>query len=154
MAWLKLVIFMYHLWLHIVNFFRNFSLSILGFIANSLVQARRTLCFAKRFFCLQHKRPIKSGRVDFLCSCALNITDFTPKSCRRLSCTTACFKKFFGWFLVKLVGFFYIEFSKSPFYTKKFKNNNSDLVLRRQKKIGFFVLIPNFPKDIGDFSSS
>jgi len=64
------------------------------------------------------------------------------------------FSRILGHFLAKLFDFLFANFSKTPFYTKKIKNDNSSLVLRRQKKIGFFALIPNFPKNIGDFSSS
>ena len=55
---------------------------------------------------------------------------------------------------MKLFDFLSANFSKVPFYTKKFKNNNGGLVLRRQKKIDFFDLIPCLPKDIGNFRHS
>ena len=61
------------------------------------------------------------------------------------------FPRILGRLFAKLFDFFSAEFSKVPFYTKRFKNNNSGLVLRRQKKIGFFDLIPKFPKDILGF---
>ena len=59
------------------------------------------------------------------------------------------FFRILGRFLAKLFDFFSAEFAKVPFYTKKFKNDNSSLVLRRQKKIGFFGLIPYFAKELG-----
>ena len=55
---------------------------------------------------------------------------------------------------MKLFDFFSAKLTKVPFYTKKFENNNSDLVLRRQKKIGFSQLIANFPKDLLVFNIS
>jgi len=64
------------------------------------------------------------------------------------------FFKILGRLFAKLFNFLSVNFSKVPFYTKKFKNNNGSLVLRRQKKISFFDLIPYFPKDIGDFKHS
>ena len=63
------------------------------------------------------------------------------------------FLRIFGRFFTKLFDFFSAEFSKVPFYTKRFKNNNSGLVLRRQKKIGFLELIPKYPKDIVCFET-
>ena len=59
------------------------------------------------------------------------------------------FFRILGRFLAKLFDFLSAEFAKVPFYTKKFKNDNGSLVLRRQKKIGFFDLILYFPKEVG-----
>ena len=64
------------------------------------------------------------------------------------------FSKILGRFFADLFDFFYVEFAKVPFYTKKFRNNNSGLVLRRQKKTGFSLLIPHFPKDMVGFKNS
>ena len=73
------------------------------------------------------------------------------KATEDFSLLRAIFLWIFGRFVAKLFDLFSAEFSKVPFYTKRFKNNNSSLVLRRQKKIGFLELILKFPKDIPDF---
>ena len=56
------------------------------------------------------------------------------------------FFRILGRFLAKLFDFFSAEFAKVLFYTKKFKNDNGSLVLRRQKKIGFFRFNSLFSK--------
>ena len=68
--------------------------------------------------------------------------------------TCDIFFRILGRFAAKLFDILSANFSKVPFYTKKFKNDNSSLDLRRQKKIDFFDLIPYFSKDIGDFRHS
>ena len=79
---------------------------------------------------------------------------FIPKDVEHFALPGDIFFKFFGPFFAKLFHFLSANFSKIPFYTKRSKNDNSDLVLKRQKKIGFLQLIPNFPKDIPDFIKS
>ena len=79
---------------------------------------------------------------------------FTYKDAEHFSSPCDIFFNFFGPFLAKLFHFLSANFSKIPFYTKRFKNDNGDLVLKRQKKIGFLQLILNFPKDIPDFIKS
>ena len=64
------------------------------------------------------------------------------------------FLKFFGPIFEKLCHFFSANFPKFPVYTKRFKIDNGNLVLKRQKKIGFLQLTPNFPNNIPDFIKS
>ena len=71
------------------------------------------------------------------------------KVVEQFSLPSDIFFRILGRFLAKLFDFFSAEFAKVPFYTKKFKNDNGSLVLRRQKKIGFFDSIPYFPKEVG-----
>ena len=63
------------------------------------------------------------------------------------------FSTIFGTLVAEIFHFFSAEPMEVPFYTKRFENNNSDLVLRRQKKIGFSQLIPNFPEDMLGFKN-
>ena len=79
---------------------------------------------------------------------------FTPKDADHFALSCSIFLIFFGLFFAKLLHFLSFNFSKIPFYTKRFKNDNGNLVLKRQKKIGFLQLIPNCPKDIPDFIKS
>ena len=79
---------------------------------------------------------------------------FTPKDAKHFTPSCVIFFNFFGPFFKKLFHFLSANFSKIPFYTKRFKNDNGNLVLKRQKKIGFLQLIPNFPKDMPDFKKS
>ena len=76
------------------------------------------------------------------------------KDAEHISLRGDIFFNFFRPFFAKIFHFFSVNFSKVPFYTKRFKNNNGDLVLKRQKKIGFLQLIPNCRKNLPIFIKS
>ena len=63
------------------------------------------------------------------------------------------FLRIFGPLFAKLLSISSAKFSKVPFYTKRFENNNSSLDLRIQKKIDFSKSIHNFPKDPSVFTT-
>ena len=80
----------------------------------------------------------------------LILANFIQEDAESFSLSEDIFFRIFGCFFKKLFDFFVDDFSKVLVCTKRFENNNSDLVLRRQKKSGFLRLVPDFSKDILD----
>ena len=93
-----------------------------------------------------NKRAIKTAKLEFWLRSMSNIQKYLVVRCSGHFSILKYFFQFFRPFFAKLLHFFSTNFSKVPFYTKRFKNDNGDLVLKRQKKIGFFAVNSKFSK--------
>ena len=125
--------------------FRSYIAKLSGFFMSKLKEA---LVYERTSFVSNTKAQLKREKSIFCITVHPILPIIMQKGAEDFSLPCDIFLRILGWFYAKLFDFFCNEFSKVPFYTKRFKNNNSSLVLRRQKKIGFLELIPKLPKDI------